>query len=1091
MATWYQSLASQSRQTAAHVWQPRNTSSVIFSKGLLNAPGENNCFLNSAVQVLWHLDVFRRSFREMGGHACMGNACIFCALKVLFTQLRYSDRQSLPPDALRRALAVAFKDELRFQLGCMDDAAECFENILSRIHFHLAHETKEELCDAKHCIPHRKFAMTLIEHSVCSCGATSEPFPFTQMVHYVSCTALCAEAKKIKQKYKWSNSVCFGQVLRNAGAIGDIRACPSECGKKINIRRVLMNSPDVVAIGLVWDSDRPEKDHIVDVIQCLGTSLRMPDLFNSVVDDSAKQAALHLVGVVTYYGKHYSTFFYNTAHRQWVYFDDATVKRVGPNWRDVVNRCKRGHSQPLLLLFANPNGTPVSPETAPRESTLLPGYTDTKSPAAVPSSGNPLQSVFEYEPDKERPEKNHGSNHVVEIGHDALRIMQSKYSGGKSINQSSQSQGTQTGRLNMQETKEFPSQRYEDIKPEFSYPAKPDNKLPVKSKSATPFLYKTVGNGTSRADETGGNMPLSRSRGQPISHLACFDSSYAKNKPANTGKKPYISSDLCQRYTPTSHVTHPRKLERHESWSGRSSQQACYDPRYSQSRHSISINRQNSFNDAAMSSSHRYSSVPDLQQGYDQLHHRMLRCQSAVDYSKSHLMSHGCLQEGNKSLSVQSIPMATEGILASAIKNQAQQKTTHSLSSDTSMRANSNMQDPAVCGSLAGMFYDSTHSVVSTQLDEHLTQSTTQQTNGQKSASALESPAYGQLSKVSLYMEQELEKMNQTKKILNEKEIQQNSTFQEHIPKCSPMKSLRNRDSIASRDSGYRSRDRSSASSIEAPHVKDTEEKMARHSGFHKAHDLTLHPASDENMTPNINSVCEKLLAEVVGLQTQSRKMENDGDLATALALCTSVVTKLKGGRNLEGISSQTHQVLHKEYNNAVLQSRNLERRLHLLRRPSQAGRHSRDENLIDFHGTVHRVDRLKQQLQELYIHKGTRQEDFAAPLRTETTTLAGTNYVKAWDEDSCKRTVLPNSMSVGSNRNQNACNDSCMFTDCQSKAKEKLLMKPTYQSNEVMKTQDQNWTDPCHQRTTNVHQTHELKRHSEELQSALYSTYV
>ena len=45
-------------------------------------------------------------------------------------------------------------------------------------------------------------------------------------------------------------------------------------------------------------------------------------------------------------------------------------------------------------------------------------------------------------------------------------------------------------------------------------------------------------------------------------------------------------------------------------------------------------------------------------------------------------------------------------------------------------------------------------------------------------------------------------------------------------------------------------------------------------------------------MTPNINSVCEKLLAEVVGLQTQSRKMENDGDLATALALCTSVVSK-------------------------------------------------------------------------------------------------------------------------------------------------------------------------------------------------------
>lgn len=33
-------------------------------------------------QVLWHLDIFRRSFRELSGHACMAESCIFCALKV-------------------------------------------------------------------------------------------------------------------------------------------------------------------------------------------------------------------------------------------------------------------------------------------------------------------------------------------------------------------------------------------------------------------------------------------------------------------------------------------------------------------------------------------------------------------------------------------------------------------------------------------------------------------------------------------------------------------------------------------------------------------------------------------------------------------------------------------------------------------------------------------------------------------------------------------------------------------------------------------------------------------------------------------------
>lgn len=60
-------------------------------------------------QVLWHLDVFRRSFREIKGHYCMGQSCIFCALDFIFKQFQYSRNDALPPDGLRVALAVAFK----------------------------------------------------------------------------------------------------------------------------------------------------------------------------------------------------------------------------------------------------------------------------------------------------------------------------------------------------------------------------------------------------------------------------------------------------------------------------------------------------------------------------------------------------------------------------------------------------------------------------------------------------------------------------------------------------------------------------------------------------------------------------------------------------------------------------------------------------------------------------------------------------------------------------------------------------------------------------------------------------------------------
>ncbi|TNM99615.1 hypothetical protein fugu_012648 [Takifugu bimaculatus] len=61
---------------------PPTMTTIIPSKGLSNEPGQNSCFLNSALQVLWHLDIFRRSFRRLIHHKCLEDSCIFCALKV-------------------------------------------------------------------------------------------------------------------------------------------------------------------------------------------------------------------------------------------------------------------------------------------------------------------------------------------------------------------------------------------------------------------------------------------------------------------------------------------------------------------------------------------------------------------------------------------------------------------------------------------------------------------------------------------------------------------------------------------------------------------------------------------------------------------------------------------------------------------------------------------------------------------------------------------------------------------------------------------------------------------------------------------------
>ncbi|RXM35191.1 Inactive ubiquitin carboxyl-terminal hydrolase 53 [Acipenser ruthenus] len=254
-------------------------------------PTDSGCDLviHINVQVLWHLDIFRRSLRQLPGHVCLDDACIFCALKSIFIQFQHSKERALPSDVLRNALAESFKDEHRFQLGFMDDAAECF--------------------------------------SVCrSCGASSDPLPFTEFVHYVSTTALCNQVDKMMERNERLKSDMFGELLQAASTVGDLRNCP---------------------------------------------------LFYRVTDEQAKKSELHLVGMVCYSSRHYCAFAYHTKSSKWVFFDDATVKEVGSKWKDVVTKCIRGHFQPLLLFYANPEGTAVSTEDALQQATLWSHY---KSP---------------------------------------------------------------------------------------------------------------------------------------------------------------------------------------------------------------------------------------------------------------------------------------------------------------------------------------------------------------------------------------------------------------------------------------------------------------------------------------------------------------------------------------------------------------------------------------------------------------------------------------------------------------------------------------------------------------------------------------
>lgn len=368
--------------------------------GLKNDHGEYNCFLNCVIQVFWHIDVFRKNFHQMTGHVCSELSCIFCALKVIFTQFQFSEYESLPPSALRQAMAIAFKNEVRFQLGEMDDAAECFEKLLSRVHDHLTGASaSEDECHDPRCITHRKFVMSVEEEMACtSCNRIWDKMAFNQTVCYVSTTFLVKSIRSrssSKQSDDQSTSSgyasgsisgsgsisssasgsasgsgsgsavqssLFGLTLREALNEGATRKCKMPgCRGEAKPRRRLVHCPDVITIGLIWETDESKVDYIKRLVNIVGTKLKPNEIFDFVSTSDSKDSKtdFDLVGIVCYYGKHYSSFLYQKMSEEWISIDDSSVTSIGRSWSDVEEKCVRGRYQPLMLLYVNPNARPM------------------------------------------------------------------------------------------------------------------------------------------------------------------------------------------------------------------------------------------------------------------------------------------------------------------------------------------------------------------------------------------------------------------------------------------------------------------------------------------------------------------------------------------------------------------------------------------------------------------------------------------------------------------------------------------------------------------------------------------------------------
>ena len=115
----------------------------------------------------YSLDPFRNCIERINGHYnCLEDYCVYCHIKTLLSEYQHNEQLSIPPDALRNALATSCSQS--FQSGNLGDPVEAYQAVLDRLHEQLVENEPEGQCSALHCVVHRKFSCNIVEMFQCS-----------------------------------------------------------------------------------------------------------------------------------------------------------------------------------------------------------------------------------------------------------------------------------------------------------------------------------------------------------------------------------------------------------------------------------------------------------------------------------------------------------------------------------------------------------------------------------------------------------------------------------------------------------------------------------------------------------------------------------------------------------------------------------------------------------------------------------------------------------------------------------------------------------------------------------------------------------
>ena len=322
--------------------------------------------------LLWQLPMFRRSLQSVKGHVCTLKTCVYCVYQLILERFDYKDIPVVPPELLRRAMAICFEREKGYNLGLsFDDVPKMYEELLARIHYSMTGNQDMAVCTALHCVTHQKFASSFTLSGECPCGHKLDSSSSLELVYSVSAQSLIEETRRVSHSQPEGKE--FGHILRDIGAVQDTQPCSNPaCKLPLRIQRSLNNRPEVFTISLNWDGLPLTAQNLEDVINSIGVSFRLTDVF-SLNDSMLRFRPLYLTAIVARQDLRYAFFYHHSTLHAWYCMDDAKFTTLGDKWPGVLRTLHALSYQAILLVYMDPLFSPLETSTALTESVVSPG----------------------------------------------------------------------------------------------------------------------------------------------------------------------------------------------------------------------------------------------------------------------------------------------------------------------------------------------------------------------------------------------------------------------------------------------------------------------------------------------------------------------------------------------------------------------------------------------------------------------------------------------------------------------------------------------------------------------------------------------